>query len=111
MLHRSSSAAGVRFLASIKEGRGLKPSARGAGIGKEVGYRWLREKYLDLRRGGKTPAESTAALGFTTSRLLAWEADVDRTDDRHHLRVDVDEEAAFWVSFDAGQSADRGANA
>lgn len=76
MLRGSSSAAGVRFLSSIKEGRGLKPSARDAGIDKEVGYRWLREKYLHLRRDGKTPAETTAELGFTTSRLLAWEADV-----------------------------------
>jgi len=81
----------VRFLALIKEGRGLKPTTRDAGVHQEVGYRWLREKYLDLRREGKTAAELTAELGFTTSRLLAWEADVDRTDDRHHLRVDVDE--------------------
>lgn len=74
MLHRSSSAAGVRFLASIKEGRGLKPSAREAGIDKEVGYRWLRERYLDLRRDGKTPAESTAfyvRLGVPVAVRLA----------------------------------------
>jgi len=104
MFRSSSSAAGVRFLASIKEGRGLKTSARDAGIDKEVGYRWLREKYLELRRSGKSPADAMAVLGFTTSRLLAWEADVDRTDDRHHLRVDRDEEARFWASFAAGQS-------
>nr|WP_176705417.1 IS30 family transposase [Arthrobacter sp.]AXV46193.1 IS30 family transposase [Arthrobacter sp.] len=103
MFRASSSAAGVRFFASIKEGRGLKPSARDAGIDKEVGYRWLREKYLHLRRAGKTPAETTAVLGFTTSRLLAWEADVDRSDDRHHLRVDRDEEAAFWACFEDSQ--------
>ena len=109
MLHRSSSAAGVRFLASIKEGRGLKPSARDAGIDKEVGYRWLREKYLELRRSGKSPIESTAELGFTTSRLLAWEAEVDHVRERHHLRVDLDEEAAFWVSFAAGHGTTVGA--
>ena len=40
----------LRFFASIKDGRGLKPSARDAGIDKEVGYRWLREKYLKSRR-------------------------------------------------------------
>ena len=102
VFRHSSSAAGVRFLASIEEGRGLKPAARDAGIDKEVGYRWLREKYLNLRRAGKSVGESTAELGFTTSRLLAWEADVDRTDDRHHLRVDVDDEALFWASFGAG---------
>ncbi|MBC7595749.1 MAG: IS30 family transposase [Kineosporiaceae bacterium] len=111
MFRHSSSAAGVRFLASIKEGRGLKPAARDAGIDKEVGYRWLREKYLNLRRAGMSAGESTAELGFTTSRLLAWEAAVDRTDDRHHLRVDVDEEALFWASFGAGQSANAGATA
>jgi IS30 family transposase len=72
----SSSAAGIRFLASIKNGHGLKPSARHAGIDKEVGYRWLREEYLRLRRDGKTPTGTTAELGFTTSRLVAWEADV-----------------------------------
>jgi IS30 family transposase len=104
MLRGSSSAAGVRFLASIKEGRGLKPSARDAGIDKGVGYRWLREKYLDLRRAGQTPAETTAELGYTTSRLLAWEADVGRVTDRHHLRVDIAEEAKFWVAFDRGDS-------
>ncbi|KFF57889.1 hypothetical protein JF66_22860 [Cryobacterium sp. MLB-32] len=109
MFYQSSSAAGVRFLASIHEGRGLKRSAQDVGVHKEVGYRWLREKYLGLRREGKTVAESTAELGFTTVRLLAWEADVDRTDDRHHLRVDVDEEAKFWASFAIGQSVRDGA--
>lgn len=109
MLHGSSSAAGVRFLASIKEGRGLKPSARDAGIDKEVGYRWLREKYLDLRRASKTPAETTEVLGFTTSRLLAWEADVGRLTDRHHLRVDVADEAKFWLAFGRGDSIKLGA--
>jgi IS30 family transposase len=39
----SSSAAGVRFLTSMREGGGLNRSAREAGIGKETGYRWLRE--------------------------------------------------------------------
>jgi hypothetical protein len=34
----SSSAAGVRFLTTVREGRGLKKSAREAGIGKETGY-------------------------------------------------------------------------
>ena len=64
----SSSAAGIWFLASVKNGHGLKPSARHAGIDKEVGYRWLREEYLRLRRDGKTPSETTAELGFTTPR-------------------------------------------
>jgi IS30 family transposase len=41
----SSSAAGIRFLVSVKHGHGLKPSARQAGIDKEVGYGTL------VRRG------------------------------------------------------------
>jgi transposase, IS30 family len=53
----SSSAAGVRFLTSVREGRGLKRSAREAGVGKETGYRWLREAYVAHRRGGKSIAE------------------------------------------------------
>ncbi|MFB2351209.1 hypothetical protein, partial [Priestia megaterium] len=32
----STSPAGIRFLASIKQGNGLKPSARAAGIGKSI---------------------------------------------------------------------------
>jgi IS30 family transposase len=56
----SSSAAGVRFLTSVREGRGLKRSAREAGIGKEIGYRWLREAYVAYRRGGKSIAETDA---------------------------------------------------
>lgn len=99
MYLRSTSAAGVRFLAAIKEGRGLKRSAREAGIDKEVGYRWLRERYLVLRRGGKIMVEATFELGFTTSRLLAWEAEVTRDTDRHHLRVDVRAEDAFWAAW------------
>jgi len=107
----SSSAAGVRFLASVRDGHGLKPSARHAGIDKEVGYRWLREKYLQLRREGNTPAETTVKLGFTSSRVLAWEADVGRVTDRHHLRVGVAEEASFWLAFDRGDSPDLAAHA
>jgi hypothetical protein len=38
------SAAAVRLLASVLEGRGLKPSARAAGVGNETGYRWVRDK-------------------------------------------------------------------
>ena len=96
MYLRSTSAAGVRFLAAIKEGRGLKRSAREAGVSKTIGYRWLRERYLGLRREGNSMVEVTAELGFTTAKMLAWEADVTRDTDRHHLRVDVRAEDAFW---------------
>ena len=46
MYLRSDSAAGVRFLASVREERGIKPSARAAGVGTATGYRWLRESFL-----------------------------------------------------------------
>jgi len=111
MYLRSTSAAGVRFLAAIKEGHGLKRSAREAGIDKGIGYRWLRERYLMLRRGGATMVETTVELGFTTSKLLAWEADVTRDTDRHHLRVDARAEDAFWVAFDRGQRMNLAASA
>jgi len=66
MVRASTSAAGVRFLASIKEGRGLKRSAREAGVDKEVGYRWLRESYLKYRRDGVPAADAEALLGFSS---------------------------------------------
>jgi transposase, IS30 family len=101
MVRASTSAAGVRFLASINEGRGLKRSAREAGVDKEVGYRWLRESYLRHRRDGKTPAEAEALLSFVSTRLPAWEAEVGNSE-RHHLRVEVEAEAAFWAAYESG---------
>jgi len=103
MFLTSSSPAALRFFASIKDGRGLKPSARDAGIDKEVGYRWLREKYLKSRRDGISASETIAKLGFTTSRLMGWEAEVERPHERNHLRVDADQEVVFWAAIDRGQ--------
>lgn len=74
-----------------------------AGIDKDVGYRFLRDRYLEIRRSGLTTAAATNALGFTSSRVATWEALVDH-DHRHHLRVDVSREAAFWLAFNAGAS-------
>jgi IS30 family transposase len=100
----SSSPTGVRFLTSIKQGNSLSSSVRVSGIHKEVGYRWLREKYLQLRRDGSGPAEAAMSLGFTTSRLTAWEAAVSKTTGRHHLQVNLEVESVFWEAFDRGQS-------
>ena len=105
----SSSAAGVRFLTSVREGRGLNRSAREAGIGKETGYRWLREAYVAHRRGGKSIAEVEAVMGLASAKSIAWEAEVAAGPGRHHLRVAVDAEARFWASFDAGTGADAAA--
>ena len=88
----SSSAAGVRFLTSVREGGGLKRSAREAGIGKETGYRWLREAYVAHRRSGKSIAETEAVMGLASAKSIAWEAEVAAGPGRHHLRVAVDAE-------------------
>lgn len=103
MVHVSTSAAGVRFLGSIKEGRGLKRSAREAGVHAEVGYRWLRERYLRYRRDGMSAADVEAVLGFSSARLMVWEAEVGHSE-RHHLRVDGDVEKVFWNTYESGSA-------
>jgi len=70
MYLRSDSAAGIRFLVSVKEGRGLKPSARAAGIGKATGYRWLRESFVALRGQGFSVEAAPPGAGGDL-RLLA----------------------------------------
>ena len=107
----SSSAGGVRFLTSVREGRGLNRSAREAGIGKESGYRWLREAYVAHRRGGKSIAETEAVMGLASAKSIGWEAAVAAGPGRHHLRVAVDTEARFWAVYDAGTGADAAASA
>ena len=68
----SSSAAGVRFLTSVREGWGLNRSAREASIGKQTGYRWLGEAYVGHRRSGKRIAETEAVMGLTSAKPIAW---------------------------------------
>jgi IS30 family transposase len=105
---RSDSAAGVRFLASVREGRGVKPSARAAGVGKETGYRWLREAFLALREHGFNAAEAQAELGYCAPLAAVWEQT--RADGggsgRHHLALAVDVEEAFWARYLAGDDLD-----
>jgi IS30 family transposase len=102
------SAAAVRFLASVREGRGLKPSARAAGVGKETGYRWLRESFLALRDEGLSSAEAQARLGVVSARVAVWDRErAERPiDGRHHLQVPVDVEEGFWSHYLAGVSLD-----
>lgn len=105
---RSDSAAGIRFLASMRLGRGVKPSARAAGVGKETGFRWLRESFLALRDQGVSVAEAQAALGYFSPRVLIWDehhALVAR-DGRHHLAVALGVEEVFWARFADGASVD-----
>ena len=107
----SASPTGVRFLASIKQGNSLSSSVRASGIHKEVGYRWLRESYLQLRRAGSRPAEAVASLGFSTARLPAWEAAVSGATDRHPLKVSVEVETTFWAAFEEGKGPHQSAMA
>jgi IS30 family transposase len=104
---RRDSAAGVRFLAAVKEGRGLKPSARAAGIGKQTGYRWLRESFVTLREQGMSVEAAQSELGFVSPLMLEWDKQhANGRAGRHHLRVGEDVEDAFWRCFLAGDSLD-----
>ncbi len=102
------STAGVRFLAAVKEGRGLKPSARAAGVGKATGYRWLRESFLALRDKGLSVEDAQAELGYFS--LLTFEWDASRVagpgGGRHHLAVKEEVEDSFWRCFLAGEPLD-----
>jgi len=66
------SAAGVRFLAAVLEGRGVKPSARAAGVGRETGYRWLREAFGALREHCLSVLEAQVMLGYSSALVLGW---------------------------------------
>jgi IS30 family transposase len=109
---RRESAAGVRFLACVREGRGLKPSARAAGVGKETGYRWLRESFGVLRDAGLSAEEAQAALGYRSPRVVLWEqqrASQLANGNRHHLAVAAEVEKAFWDAFAGGASLEAAA--
>ena len=49
---RRDSAIGTRFLGLVAEGWAIKPALRAAGIGKQTGYRWLREASSSCARRG-----------------------------------------------------------
>jgi IS30 family transposase len=101
MYLQSDSAAGVRFMAAMAEGRGVKPSARAAGVGKETGFRWLRERFLASRALGVSVADAQAELGYFSARVVEWDRDrAIGVPVRHHLAVPVDVEAEFWGSPD-----------
>lgn len=108
MYLRSDSAAGIRFLASVREGRGIKPSARAAGVGKETGYRWLREAFLVLRERGVSAVDAQAELGHYTPLALVWEQA--RAEgggsSRHHLARAANVEEAFWALYLGGVHVD-----
>ena len=68
MYQQFDSPACRRFLALIREGAGLKPLARAAGIGKETAYWWLRDEYLRLRGEGLDHAVAQALAYERASR-------------------------------------------
>lgn len=104
MVLRSDSPAGVRFLASVSEGRGIKPSARAAGVGKETGYRWLREAFVQLRGQEMSVEMARVELGISSSRAEKWNKDLAALlgDGRHHLAVPAEVEEAFWIAYLGG---------
>ena len=108
MYLQRDSATGVRFLAAVKDGRGLKPSARAAVIGKETGYRWLRESFVALREQGLSVEAAQVELGFSSSLLLKWEEQrlARPREGRHHLAVDAGVENEFWRVFLSGDGLD-----
>ena len=107
MVLRRDSAVGRLFLSLVASGVGRKSAARMAGVGRELGYTWLGEEYLALRRSGVESEEVCRRLGYRGDLVSRWECRVGETDsDRHHLRVDATVEDQFWTLFDGGMSAD-----
>jgi transposase, IS30 family len=106
MYLRSDSAAGVRFLAAVQEGRGLKPAARAAGVGKATGYRWLREAFLALRDSGCSVEDAQVELGYFSALALVWDQQRLTAPGRrrHHLAVDQATEDEFWRSLLGGDT-------
>jgi IS30 family transposase len=103
---RSDSVAGVRFLAAVREGRGIKPAARSVGVHPWTGYRWLREAFLAHRCKGLSAAAAQSELGFFTVKAQVWEEEflAGLGDGRHHLRVRGEVEDVFWAHYGAGGS-------
>lgn len=98
------SAAGRRFLAAVKEGRGPNRSARAAGVFKETGYRWLRESFLVLRGQGLSVEEAQVELGYFSPLIARWDQQYPSGARRHHLRVQARVEDDFWECFMSGDS-------
>lgn len=101
MVLSSTSLSAVRFLALVSTGESLRSAARSAGVHPETGYRFLRDRYLELRRTGVQASAVGASLGFHSNRFDQWEQLVP-ADGRHHLRVEATREARFWEAFDSG---------
>lgn len=93
-----------RFLAAVHAGMSLKKSARLVEVHLEVGYRWLRERYVQLRGEGMSPEAAMAVLGMTSSRSLDWELSFQAVGAgrRHQAAAPVEAERAFWAAYESG---------
>lgn len=108
----SDSPAGARFFAVLGEGRGLKPSARLAGVSKETARRWVREAFVVLRDDGLSIRSAQERLGFSSSLMPGWDAArAKRGDGRHHLRREIDVERSFWSAFHGGSGIEEASRA
>ncbi|MET3370137.1 UNVERIFIED_CONTAM: IS30 family transposase [Jeotgalibacillus campisalis] len=104
MYQQFDSPTGVRFLALIKEGKSFRESVRVTGVGKETGYRWLRDEYLRFRSKGLDHVAAQIELGFTSRNAGKWNELFLRGSGRHHFQVDAAVEEAFWSSYSTGMS-------
>lgn len=101
----SDSPSGQLFLGLVRDGRSLKWSARSVGVHLWTGYRWLGERYCQLRAQGLDPDATLDRMGCRSAKAVEWEALHQRQagrEPRHHLSVDAAVEQAFWAAFDAG---------
>lgn len=98
-----SSPTTVRLLAAVESGESIRRSARVAGIVPAVGNRLLRDRYLQLRRGGFGPDSGVAEMGIRSSKVAEWEAEVAHVRVRHHRAHPAAVEQGFWAEFDAGR--------
>lgn len=87
MNQQFDSRAGDRFLALIREGRSFRDLGRVTGIGKETGYRWLRDAYLRFRSEGLDHAATQTELGFTSNNVEKWNDRFLSSTWRHHFQV------------------------
>lgn len=102
MYQQFDSPTGGRFLALLREGRSFNESVRVTGIGKETGYRWLRDEYLRFRGDGLDHAAAQKQLGFTSRNAEKWNERFQRGAGRHHFQVDPAVEETFWSSYSSG---------
>ncbi|HVX09120.1 MAG TPA: hypothetical protein VHB92_14435 [Humibacter sp.] len=100
-----SSHATMRLLAAIRSGEGIKKSARLSGIPSSSVYRLLRDRYLQLRRGGMSGPEAVLEMGVRSSRVEEWEAQVAHPRLYHQRALPVEVEDRFWAALEGAMAA------